>query len=242
MPNYIIRLDDACPQMHTANWQRVEDILDKYKIVPLIAVIPDNKDQSLFYNIDENFWTTTIPKWQAKGWELALHGYKHIYTPTTKKSLVPFKQKSEFTGFSYEVQKEKIQKGLNILNANNIYPNIFIAPGHAFDEITIKVLLQETNINIISDGISTKPFLKYGINWIPQQIWSFKNMPFGYWTICLHPNTMTNSDFVKMENWLKNNSKQVIKANSVSNIEASKKNIFDIIFEKLFWLAINIKK
>jgi Uncharacterized protein conserved in bacteria (DUF2334) len=242
MPQYIIRLDDACPQMNEANWQQAEDILTKYNIAPLVAVIPDNKDDSLNYGIIQNFWTNTIQRWQAKKWELALHGYEHLYTATNKKSLVPFKNKSEFTGFSFETQKQKVNKGLTILNNNNIYPNIFIAPGHAFDDTTIKVLLQETNIKIISDGISTAPFLKYGIKWIPQQLWSFKKMPFGVWTICLHPNTMKEKDFMTMDQWLSKNNKNVIAVNSLFEKQIANKSIIDILFDKIFWFLLKLKK
>jgi predicted deacetylase len=242
MPFYIIRLDDACPQMHLAKWQRVENILDKYNIQPLVAVIPNNKEKSLYYDKDENFWIKTIPRWQQKKWELALHGYEHIYTSTNIKSLVPFKQKSEFTGFSYEVQVNKIKTGLAILQSNNINPKVFIAPGHAFDSNTISALLKETNIKFLSDGISTMPFKKLNINWIPQQLWSFKKMPFGIWTICLHPNTMTEKDFNKMDQWLGENNKNVIATNSLFNKQFAKKTIVDILFEKLFWLLLKFKK
>lgn len=32
MLKYIIRLDDACPNMKKDNWERVEKLLDKYNI------------------------------------------------------------------------------------------------------------------------------------------------------------------------------------------------------------------
>ena len=108
MVNYLIRLDDACPQMHLEKWERVECILNKYSIKPIVAVIPDNKDETLFFNYNENFWTSTINRWQKNNWNLALHGYQHLYHPTCKKSIVQFKNKSEFTGDDYQTQKDKI--------------------------------------------------------------------------------------------------------------------------------------
>ena len=35
MLKYIIRLDDACPNMKKDNWERVEKLLDKYNIKPI---------------------------------------------------------------------------------------------------------------------------------------------------------------------------------------------------------------
>ena len=35
--------------MHRQSWQAVEDLLDEFEIGPLVAVIPNNRDPSLFY-------------------------------------------------------------------------------------------------------------------------------------------------------------------------------------------------
>ena len=57
MKRYLIRLDDACPTMDHAKWQRMEDILDKYGIKPMVGVIPNNEDSQLkIKNEDEGFW------------------------------------------------------------------------------------------------------------------------------------------------------------------------------------------
>ena len=34
-----------------------------------------------------------------------------------------------------------------------------------------------------------------GAIWIPQQIWSFRRMPVGLWTVCLHVNALAPADF-----------------------------------------------
>lgn len=44
MLNYIIRLDDACPTMNHENWRKVEKLLDKYDIRPIVGIIPNSKD------------------------------------------------------------------------------------------------------------------------------------------------------------------------------------------------------
>ena len=110
---YILRLDDACPTMDVAKWDRIEKICDKFLIRPIIAVVPNNKDKKLIKNtIDINFWNK-VRIWQNKGWHIALHGHDHIYISNSS-GLVPFNNKSEFAGVNLKIQLEKIQKGINI--------------------------------------------------------------------------------------------------------------------------------
>ena len=76
---YIIRLDDACETMNLKKWKKIESILDELKIKPIVAVIPSNKDETLYLDQKiSNFWEL-IFSWQKKGWEIALHGYEHKY-------------------------------------------------------------------------------------------------------------------------------------------------------------------
>lgn len=46
--DYCLRLDDACPQMNAEKWAGVERILDKYKVRPIVGVIPENRDPDFF--------------------------------------------------------------------------------------------------------------------------------------------------------------------------------------------------
>ena len=53
---YLIRLDDACPQMHHEKWNKIEEIFDIFDIKPIVAIIPDNKDKTLnIKDEDPNF-------------------------------------------------------------------------------------------------------------------------------------------------------------------------------------------
>ena len=75
---YLIRLDDACPTMDKMKWDRIEEILDKFNIKPLVGIIPANNDSELFINeYDSTFWNKAR-LWQLKGWSIALHGYDQI--------------------------------------------------------------------------------------------------------------------------------------------------------------------
>ena len=236
---YIIRLDDACPTMHYSKWNRMEKLLNKYEIKPVVAVIPNCKDQSLKYDMpDANFWDK-VREWQSLGWDIALHGYDHVYT-SSKIGLVPLSNKSEFSGLSLENQKNKIKKGISIFKNENIKTKIWIAPSHSFDENTLTAIRSETDIKIISDGIALFPFKKYDFSWVPQQIWHFRKMFFGVWTSCFHPNTMKDQDFKNLENFINKNKKSFVKVSDFDR-SLSSKTLVDLIFERIYWLLKNKK-
>jgi hypothetical protein len=44
---YILRFDDICPTLNWDLWAGVEEVLLRTRIRPLLAVIPDNRDESL---------------------------------------------------------------------------------------------------------------------------------------------------------------------------------------------------
>ena len=48
MSQYTLRMDDASDYMDAEKWQRMEELLDRYGIKPLVGVSPDNRDLSRF--------------------------------------------------------------------------------------------------------------------------------------------------------------------------------------------------
>ena len=231
---YILRLDDACPTMDRKKWQKVEDICDKYNIKPIVAVIPNNKDsQQKKDEYDENFWDK-VRSWQVKGWHIALHGYDHVYI-SNDSGLVPFNNDSEFAGLSYEKQAQKIREGWKILQENGINANIWVAPSHTFDKNTLKALKENTTINIVSDGIALFPFKKYGFNWIPQQVWRFRKMPFGIWTGCFHPNEMSEKEFRDLDSFMEENYQNFIDIKVLKYKSFSILNLILIFFNQLIF-------
>jgi len=203
MLKYIIRLDDATPTMDWNKWNKIFQILDKYNIKPIIAVIPNNEDQKMIIDkYNKNFWNE-VRLWQDKGYHIAMHGYNHKYI-TQKSGIIPINKLSEFAGVDINIQKEKIKKGWEIFLKHNIKPDIWIAPAHSFDYNTLKVL-KETDIFIISDGIAFYPYNKYNFYWLPQQLWWYVEKQEGIWTICLHPNNMNDNKILELEQIIKNN-------------------------------------
>ncbi len=241
---YIFRLDDACEYSDLKKWKLIEKIFDKNNIKPIVAVIPNNKDYSLHYSkFNNNFWSK-VKSWEDKGWTIALHGYNHIYHKVKRTNqLFPYYDRSEFTGLSIQAQKTKIKKALAIFKSNGIYPKIWVAPSHCFDYTTMDALKQETNINMISDGISFYPYFSKGFHFIPQQIWKLKYKLFGLWTVCLHPDTMSYEDISSFE---KKISAPLFKDNVVNvgeiKLYKRKRSVLDILFSYFFWIKYEIRQ
>lgn len=189
-PLYIVRIDDACPTNNLGKWDYLESCLDKFKIKPIVCVIPDNKDKKLLCHgsFDNHFWDR-VHRWVNKDWLIALHGSTHEFT-THKKGLVPLNNYSEFAGVPLTIQREKIKNGVKIFEENGVKPRLWVAPAHTFDRNTLKVLREETDIRVISDGLSVYPYNQNGFLWIPQQMWAFNKKEKGVWTICLHPDVI----------------------------------------------------
>lgn len=237
MSHYILRLDDASDYMDVDKWQRIENLLDKYKIKPLVGIIPDNKDPNLvkLYKQDPTFWDK-VSSWKKKGWELALHGCYHKYT-TEYGGINPVNKRSEFAGVPLDKQKEMIRHGIEILKSHDIVPKVFFAPSHTFDENTLLALKEESDIRIISDTIANDIYYKDGFYFIPQQSGRVRKLPFKVVTFCYHPNEMNKSDFEKLETFVEANSKCYT---SVSEIQLKKRNIsfIDMILKKLYFAII----
>ena len=203
MRRIFIRLDDACPKYDKHKWERMEQLLDKYKIRPLVGVIPDCKDPDMEkYPYDDLFWSETIERWKKKRWTLALHGYEHVFN-THDAGINPVNQRSEFAGLSLEKQRQMIKNGVGILNSYSIHPKVFFAPAHTYDNNTLKALMMESEIRVISDTPANDVYHRDGFIFIPQQSGRVRKLPFKTITFCYHPNIMKNSDFIQLEEYMK---------------------------------------
>ena len=204
---YFMRLDDACEKRNIQNWARMEDLLDRYGIAPLVGIIPHCEDPDMAdYPADSAFWDETVARWVQKGWTLALHGWNHVCI-THEGGLNPAQKRSEFAGVPLEVQKQKITDGVQVFRERGYEPAVFFAPSHTFDENTLEALRECSDIRIISDTIASKPYAKYGFTFIPQQSGVVRRLPFDTITFCYHPNVMQEADFARLEVFLKENGK-----------------------------------
>ena len=201
---YILRLDDAAEYMDAEKWKRMELLLDRYGIKPIVGIIPNNEDLKLLsYGRVEGFW-----EWMRnlvdKGWTPALHGYCHVFE-TNEGGINPVNSRSEFAGVPLERQCQKIRDGYNTLKENGIVPDIFFAPAHTFDLNTLKALEKETPIRVISDTVANDVYFEKGFYFIPQQSGHVRKLPFNTVTFCYHPNIMTDRHFETLETFLTEN-------------------------------------
>ena len=238
--NYLIRFDDICPKMNWEIWNKIEYLLLKYEISPILAVVPNNKDPKLNVAPEEvDFWRK-VKQWQEYGWTIALHGYDHVYI-SDDPGLIGINNRSEFSNVDRHIQKKKLFSAREIFDNNDIVIDTWVAPAHSFDEITLE-LLREIGVTNIRDGYFKNPVIdKQGMVWVPQQLWRFRNMPDGIWTICNHHNAWTDKVLSNFETDIQEYKDKIITFQS-SLEKARPISFLDNSFQFIFRCLIKIKR
>jgi predicted deacetylase len=204
---YLFRVDDVCPTQK-AEWFRLKQLLERLAVRPILAVIPDCRDPELaFEPARSDFWSE-IRALQTIGWTIAQHGYQHLYRSNAG-GILDLNGYGEFPGLSYDDQCDKIQCGRDILLAQNVSTDLFVAPAHAFDYVTLRALA-DCGFQYLSDGIGLFPFAKEGLLWVPQVWWDPVEMPIGIHTICVHPQSMTEEKFQTLESFIVSHRDRII--------------------------------
>lgn len=239
---YIVRFDDICPTMNWNVWDEIESILVERNIKPIVSIIPDNNDPNLKINEKNDLFWERVRKWQEYGWSIGLHGYKHILKESNY-GLVPIAKKTEFVGDSFEDQLERLTAGINIMKKQKIYPKVWVAPAHSFDINTL-LALKKLNIKVISDGFYLRPHTdKYNFFWVPQQLWKFRKMMFGVWTICYHHNNWRDIEVIKFREDMDNYKAQITSIEYLYE-EFSKRSpsVLDKISPLIYIFLLRIKR
>lgn len=231
--NLIMRLDDACEKRDIEKWNRMEILLDRYGIKPIVGIIPNCQDKDMEqYPKDTDFWNR-VANWQDKGWTIALHGYSHVFSSQCG-GVNPVNNYSEFAGVPLDEQKEKVKAGVELLEAQGIIPQVFSAPAHTYDDNTIEAIKACSNIRIISDTVANDVYCgRGGLTYIPQQSGRVRELPFKTVTFCYHPNTMKDTDFEILEAFLKQHKDNFHDV----PLEQSKRklNLYDKLLIKLYF-------
>lgn len=215
----LIRMDDISENMNWSLMDKCEKLFDKYKIKPLLGIIPINKDPELLkYPYNSKFWER-VTDWKNKGWEITMHGFNHLYTQKSnnKKDIFNYGGNSEFYGLKYSEQLSKIQSGLSEFSKRNIKVRSFFAPNHIYDNNTLKAL-KESGIKIIIDGYGLFPYFKDQILFVPQLFYKEIILPFGIQSTQMHINYWKEKDFVNFENLINKINKKVITLDYIINI------------------------
>lgn len=234
------RLDDITPDMDWDKFYRVKAIFDKYKVKPLIGVVPDNQDKTLSLGeVYSDFWEYLLSL-QQSGWTIAQHGYRHVYE-TKDSGLLGIKKASEFAGLPYDIQYEKIRCGREILQKHGLNVTIFMAPGHTYDKNTLKAL-RRLGFSGVTDGYANVPYYTKKLLFVPCRS-SKPILPAGMDTICLHCNEMDENAYRELENFLEQNAAHVVSFEEVlAQLWYPKRTLFISLEEKYNLLVRRLKK
>ena len=206
----LIRIDDIAENMNWDLMEKSELLFEKYGIKPVLGVIPENKDDTLLsYPKKNDFWEK-VRIWKNKGWEIAMHGYTHVYDKKTKRDdYFNHGGDSEFCGHSLETQELRIKKGLEKFDSEKIKIRAFFAPNHTYDQNTF-VALKNNGINEIIDGYGLMPYSENNIKFIPQLFYKVFALPFGIQSTQIHLNYWEQKDFDNFEKFIVKNSNKII--------------------------------
>jgi predicted deacetylase len=201
--NITFRVDDVSLYMNWDRFRALVRLFEKHGIKPLIGVIPDNRDSELTkltYNTDG--WKV-FRELKECGWLTAQHGYRHVYT-TKDPGLLGVNPYSEFAGLDEAAQLDMLSQGKKLLADTGLESDIFMAPAHSYDRNTLKAL-SKLGFRYVTDGYSIFPYRRQGLKFIPCQTSKPVKAPAGIITVCLHPNTMEENDFIVLDKWISEN-------------------------------------
>lgn len=235
---YLIRFDDVCPTMNWSVWSEVEHILADSCVKPVLAVVPDNRHPQLEAAApNPQFWSA-VRSWQQRGWTIGLHGYQHLAS-TEDGGILNVNPWSEFSGLSFEEQASKVRRALEIFEGYGVRPELWIAPAHSFDAITLRIL-RNAGIHCLSDGFSLYPYRDTcGTIWVPQQLWRVRKMPFGVWTVCLHVNRWDTADINRFRSELQQIASGLTNWKSVISLYRDRRrSLSDRVFSKTYPAAM----
>ena len=198
---YLIRLDDIAPHMDWSRFERLACVFDEFGIQPMLGVIPDNQDPQLrqFPVYHGDFWEK-VRSLQARGWEIAQHGYQHLYV-TRDCGLMGINGLSEFAGLPFEEQRHKLARGQCLLREHGLRFETFMAPSHSFDRLTLRAL-RELGFTTVTDGFTPWPSIEHGLIFLPQWLAIPRVLPLGVQTFCLHINVMTEGQIRRVERFV----------------------------------------
>ena len=243
MSKYIIRLDDACPTMNQNNWDRMERILDKYGIHPIVGVIPENRDLDFSWERDPAFWEK-VKNWKNKGWTIALHGLHHqmhYHEPGKGYYQKSHGVHTEYAGEPFEKQLAMLEEGMSIFKAHDIIPECFFAPAHTYDKNTVNALKKIPEIKYISDGYALKPYKKNGMIFVPSICDGPFTMPTGMYTYVFHPSVMKEENFARLESFLDNKSTDVIDTHIALTHIRKSQGIVGVLLENSIYIARGLR-
>lgn len=208
-PGYLIRLDDVAPNMRWSEYFRAKKLFCDFGVRPILGVIPHNEDPELkaFPECGFNFWDE-VREVQARGWTIAMHGYRHVYD-SSGEDILGMRDKSEFAGHDLAVQLERLKQAKAIFDRECVNIDCFFAPSHTFDANTIEGL-KTIGVRSICDGYGLFPFRIDGMLFVPQLVGRAIAFPYGVHTSVHHLNNYAESDFTGLQRFVEKNHERIL--------------------------------
>jgi predicted deacetylase len=222
--------------MNWAVWEPVERALQRFDIRPILAVVPDNRDPKLIVDAPVGDFWDRVRRWQRRGWTIGWHGFQHRYE-TPSGGLMGIHAGSEFAELDVSVQRAKLTAAHRIFREQGVSPSVWVAPGHSFDAVTVG-LLPEFGIRIISDGFYWRPVSRGSCIWIPQQLWRFRSMPHGLWTVCCHVNSWNDAELHAFERGVQRYRPSIVDLESLTSGVIAREGWLDSAFSALYRRAV----
>jgi predicted deacetylase len=242
---FIFRWDDVSPYQDRKKYRLLVDLFVRYSFPAVLGIIPDNHDEDIkFDTMKENVFVDELHQLEKAGWEMAQHGYRHLQH-TDNGGILNLNKASEFAGRDFETQKSDIEQGMKILVDYGFKPVTFIPPWHSFDMMTVKVL-EQLNFKILSDGMFLYPRRIGTLMQLPQILWSVPGrlrileQIGSVYTICLHPQLITDDDMEFLELFFREADPEIVTASSLLDESRKltrrgiRKRIIEAIFTSLY--------
>jgi predicted deacetylase len=208
MSKFVIRIDDVCPTMR---WDRF-DVFTKALLQAgapcLIGVVPDCRDPTLFRTAPRKDFWDVIRNLKANGWTIAQHGFTHICDRPSR-DWFGLPCDSEFAGHPLETQVERLAAGARILAQEQVATDVFMAPCHAFDLITLEAL-RKTGFKFVTDGSALWPYKQQELIFVPQLFERPLHFGAGIYTLCYHLDTMGENSFANLLRFVESNKHSII--------------------------------
>jgi Uncharacterized protein conserved in bacteria (DUF2334) len=191
-------------------FDKFAETLTKHGVPCLIGVVPDCRDPKLLQHAEprSDFWDF-MRKLKASGWTICQHGYTHVYDCHSR-DLFGIMRRSEFAGHDFETQVHRLASGAKILADEGLATDIFMAPNHAFDAVTIRAL-QHSGFKSVTDGFALWPYEEGGLTLVPQMFPEPRNFGVGIYTICLHLDMTDEQNFRNILNFITSNTHRIIR-------------------------------
>ncbi|MCR4641621.1 MAG: DUF2334 domain-containing protein [Lachnospiraceae bacterium] len=239
MRKIAVRIDDISPDMDWERFRRFEELLARYRIRPLIGLIPDNLDRTVGSGkaMPEAEYRAWLEEKRREGWLFALHGWHHRYR-TKQRGIFPLNPFSEFAGLPFMMQRSMIAKGKEKLARLGAETDIFMAPGHSFDKNTLRAL-KECGFRYITDGYGDAPYIREELVFLPISLLRSAELKrrSGFSCFVVHTAELTDTELEEYERLFSSQRSRFIDYRRLLRIKPRKRGLFGNTAEYLLALA-----